>query len=166
MADRYKFATALDRLMSYVDVRGESECWLWTASVFSLNGYPRFWMNGRSVGAHRASWELSNGAEIPKGMFVCHSCDNPLCVNPAHLWVGTHKQNMLDMVGKGRSYTGGPKSPASGERCARSKLTEAQVKEIRREYELGATQAALSVKFNTTHANVHFIVTRKTWVDV
>jgi len=75
-------------------------CWLWTASK-SEDGYGYFRFDGGMRKAHRMSWLFTNG-EIPEGMFVCHSCDNPSCVNPEHLWLGTNQDNQDDMNEKGR----------------------------------------------------------------
>ena len=86
---------------------GPDSCWLWLAHT-NPKGYGRFAVGGRDggqEGAHRASWRLHHG-EIPPGMRVLHNCpagDNPTCVNPAHLWLGTDKDNMDDMVAKGRA---------------------------------------------------------------
>ena len=75
-------------------------CWMWTASTFN-DGYGKFKFEGKNRRAHRMSWIIENG-EIPEGMLVMHSCDNPLCVNPSHLSLGTPKENTRDMVNKNR----------------------------------------------------------------
>ena len=98
-----------------------SGCWLWTASITSA-GHGQFSLNGATVGAHRASYEFHIG-QIPEGMWVLHKCDVPSCVNPDHLFLGTHQDNMDDMNVKGRS-THGTKHWAV-------KLTEGKVLEIR-----------------------------------
>lgn len=90
----------LDRFWSKVDVRNPSECWLWRGSK-NERGYGRLTVNYKIRSAHRTAYELEHGI-IPKGMSVCHTCDTPSCCNPAHLWVGTHQDNMQDAVKKGR----------------------------------------------------------------
>jgi hypothetical protein len=99
-----------------------SGCWLWTGNA---SKYGHFQANGVQTLAHRVSWMIHHGG-IPKGMFVCHKCDTPLCVNPAHLFLGTQKDNMGDAKVKGRYEF--------GEQRWNSKLTKQQVLEIRQDY--------------------------------
>lgn len=89
------------RFWSNVDKRGPDECWPWTAHV-NRKGYGRITADGRSRPAPQVAWSLANRCTFPVGLLACHSCDNPSCVNPAHIWPGTPSQNMLDAVRKGR----------------------------------------------------------------
>lgn len=118
----------IDRFMSKVMVRSLDECWEWKTCK-NNGGYGQFYyrVSKKSrvdLGAHRFSYLLFKG-RIPKGLCVCHSCDNRSCVNPKHLWLGTRSDNMTDMVKKGR------KPLIDGERNKMSKLTEEQILYIR-----------------------------------
>lgn len=84
-----------------VDVRGPDECWHWLRSVRS-DGYGQIRINGRPDRAHRQAYRIAKG-EIPEGLFVCHTCDNRLCCNPAHLWLGAAVENVRDMIAKKRN---------------------------------------------------------------
>lgn len=116
------------RFWKFVDKRGEDECWSWKGQI--LNGYGRISIGARDLfsdGAHRVSWMIHNSQTIPTGMVVMHSCDNPGCVNPKHLSIGTYKDNHDDMVAKGRKKQVIP----VGEENGKAVLTEELVREIR-----------------------------------
>lgn len=79
---------------------GETSCWIWLGATDGR--YGQFWVDGRIVRASRFSWSIHNGIEFPKDKEACHKCDNTMCVNPSHIWPGTHKENLLDASSKGR----------------------------------------------------------------
>jgi hypothetical protein len=89
----------------YSKVEKTSSCWNWTHSKNKF-GHGMFSFQGKTIGAHRFSFDLHKGS-LPHNLFVCHSCDNPSCVNPSHLWLGTAKDNAQDMIKKGRHNNGG-----------------------------------------------------------
>lgn len=130
--------TLEERFWCEVDKNSHPLCWLWTGGSRKGNGYGDIRVGVNTRPAHRVSWGLHNGI-IPEGLFVLHKCDNPSCVNPDHLFLGTHQDNMDDMVMKGRSYTG-PHKPnpntfdRRGENNVKSILTDAQVYELRSKY--------------------------------
>ena len=131
----------------------EAGCWVWMGST-QVRGYGELISNKRKHLAHRASYEAFVG-KIPKGMYVCHACDNVACVNPNHLFLGTQKQNLQDMANKGRS-TRGVKNPMA-------KLTEEQVKEIKQKFAVGKTDVELSMQFNISRSTIYGIRNRRLW---
>jgi hypothetical protein len=104
-------------------------CWMWLGTDRGSNRYGSITVDGRHVPAHRYAWQLFRGA-IPDGLLVCHHCDTPKCVNPDHLFLGTHQDNVDDCKRKGR-LRGGTKTPLRGEANVRSKLTSEAVRAIR-----------------------------------
>lgn len=139
-------------------VRKTPTCWIWEGAKNGNFGHGIFrFDSGKNILSHRFSWTIHNGP-IPEGMNICHTCDNPPCVNPNHLWAGTTKDNVHDMIKKGRS------NPPRGERQGNSKLTEEQVRSIRKEYIPGVTlQADIAKKYNIRYQTVDGICKRKSW---
>ena len=148
-----------DRFWPKVAVRGPDECWPWNAYL-GRRGYGSIKaVNRRTLYAHRVSWELAHGP-VPVGMCVCHKCDNPACVNPGHLFLGTHADNMADKAKKGRA-------PAiAGERHWWSKLTEDDIGFIRCWSSAGWSHGSLAKAIGVSRSAVTLIVTRKNWAHV
>lgn len=145
----------------WASVEKTDECWVWTGKLNS-GGYGMMTVDGRKVRAHRFSWELHNGP-VPDTLFVLHNCpggDNRACVNPEHLWTGTHLDNITDCVKKGRN-----KYPRDthGERNGHSKLTEREVCEIRRLYSEGVRQSDLARRFSVSQSTILDIRKRRIW---
>lgn len=140
------------------------DCWLWTGAVTSA-GYGAFNViairtQKVTVQPHRYSWELANGP-ISDDLCVLHHCDTPLCVNPAHLFLGTRQDNMDDMIRKGRG--GQPK----GERNAWAKLTDGDVREIKRLLAEGVlSQRRIAERFGVNHGVVGRIKRGEGWCHV
>jgi len=151
--------TFTDRFWEKVDRRGADDCWEWTAAL-NEHGYGVMRPEGRRTGptikAHRVSLSLA-GVDID-GLVIRHSCDNPPCVNPAHLSVGTKADNSADMVARGRS--------PRGSRSGASKLTERQVAEIRARQAAGELHRVLAADYGVSRATITNIVTGRTWRHV
>ena len=148
-----------ERFWEKVDIRGKADCWPWTA-YRSPHGYGRIGRGGkrgRIETASRLAWELRNGP-IPDGLHVLHRCDNPACCNPAHLFLGTHGDNVRDMYAKGRANR--PK----GERHCCARFTPEQVHEVRRLYATGLfSQRMLGARYGVSHKAIGNVVSRRTW---
>jgi len=130
-----------------------SGCWLWLG-YGDKNGYGTFYPRGERWKAHRYSWFIHNGS-IPDGLMVCHHCDMPACVNPNHLFLGTNKNNLQDMVDKGRGPTGA-KNPSA-------KLSEIDINPIRND---SRPYPEIAKDYDITAQNVCYIKQRKTWKHV
>ena len=101
----------------------EDRCWL-TTGHHDKDGYSKVWIQPTYVSSHRVMWEVFNGEPLPSGLVIRHKCDNPSCVNPHHLEIGTQRQNQQDKVDRGNSL--------KGSKHHNSKLNELQVREIKR----------------------------------
>jgi hypothetical protein len=146
-----------ERFWEKVNILSEEECWEWKAYVIPDKGYGTFWYMGENTFSHRMSWFLANG-NIPSGLEVLHRCDNPPCVNPRHLFLGTQKDNMQDMIQKGRRFL------MIGELHANSVLTANDVIEIRRRRkETGEHYDSIGRDFNLHSNYARDICTYKTW---
>ena len=145
-----------ERFWSFVWMPKKDGCWLWRGSV-SSGGYGMLQVATKtSRRAHRVSWELHFGM-IQGDVCVLHTCDNPLCVNPKHLWLGSHADNMNDMSERGRSFS-------RGESNNNSKLTEDDVLEIRRLLKIShLVQRDIAKKFEVTATLVSSIKYYKNW---
>lgn len=151
---------AIDRF--FWKVEKTDACWNWVGAR-GKQGYGNFYMGGKYLRAPRASWMIHNG-EIPADMYVCHKCDNPKCVNPDHLFLGTCKENLKDQAIKGRRHRKG----AVGGRNRSAILTEAQVLEIRQRWDSGERKAeAMAAEYGLGSRNrIYEIVKRKTWKHI
>jgi hypothetical protein len=137
-------------------------CWVWLAGKQDC-GYGKFSGPKRAtVAAHRFSMALVE--VIPPNTCVLHRCDNPACVNPAHLFLGSQADNMLDKVRKGRHRFG--RNDYRGSRNPQSKLTESDVREIRRLHSIGAKQSLLATRYRVVASLISGIVARKLWQHV
>lgn len=150
-----------ERLMRHTHYDATCGCWEWTGS--KRNGYGRMIIGSRkdgtrkSMSAHRVSYELEYG-EIPDGMEVCHKCDNPSCVNPKHLFLGTRQDNIDDRERKGRNIT------FIGEEQPRAKLTKKSVKDARweRAYK-GTSFQALANRYGVSKKTMQNAINGVTW---
>jgi len=150
--------TLEERFWAKVDKQGPDECWEWQGAKIP-KGYGQIREGGhcnKSLLAHRVSYELAHGP-IPAGKFVCHHCDNPSCVNPAHLWIGTNAENLHDMIDKGRG------ADRRGERAGGVKLIEQDVHEIRRMLSRAISQTVIAKKYGVAQVTISMIKTGKTW---
>ena len=137
---------------------GPQGCWPWIGHR-QREGYGLVKRAGRAVLAHRVSYQIHRG-EIPAGMIVMHSCDNPCCVNPNHLVLGTNADNSRDCISKKRQ--------AYGEKNGVAKLTESQVQEIRQGYNklAGRTLQYLAQQYGVCHSQIWNIVRGRNWRHV
>lgn len=144
----------ITRFWLLVDKRSDEECWNWLGN--KRNGYGRFWVEDRLLSAHRVSWELAYGS-IKEGIKVLHHCDNPSCVNPSHLFLGTQTDNMQDMTKKNRR-----KGPIGSE-CHNVRLDETKVKDIRIARLNGLEYTEIASLFGVSKGCINHILNGRSW---
>lgn len=149
-----------ERFWEHVVPGREDECWEWQGALRGGYGYitltrtPRTW-----ILAHRLSWEIHNGP-IPDGLVICHHCDNPVCVNPVHLFIGTRKDNNADRAAKGR----GRENRQTGSNNTNAKLSEDDVRAIIAVLRSGRfTQGEIGAMFGISQPTVSAISRRVRW---
>lgn len=154
----------VDDILARAIPEPNSGCWLWERGIQTA-GYGMTYAGGnRYKLAHRAAYEIAIGP-IPAGFFVCHTCDNPCCVNPDHLFAGSHDDNVADKVRKGRQAKGAALAAtlntARGERHGMAKLSERQVTEIRAS---SLPQKTLAAQYGVAPGTIHRVKARKGWL--
>lgn len=134
--------------------KGLDSCWIWNDAK-DWQGYGRFYLDRRTPRlAHRVSWSIRNGT-IPQGLCVLHRCDNPSCVNPDHLWLGTVTENNNDCTAKDRRLKGSQQK--------NSKLDEIKVRQIRQKYCEGIFQTTLAIEYGVSVMTISRVVRKKVW---
>lgn len=164
---------AVARFVRYVDISGgSSACWPWTGARMGRHGYGHFTIGSRSIPASRFSLELALGRRLAAGMLACHTCDNPPCCNPLHLYEGTPSDNARDAMDRGQwsppAFVTRPRPDqmARGTQVNTAKLTEALVREIRRQYAGGLSSTRLAAAYGVVPSTIQRIVKRTYWAHV
>jgi len=153
-ADKKRFWDKIDKNGPITNRK--DRCWLWTASTVG-GGYGGFHLDGSTIGAHKISYEIHYGC-IPKKKLVLHSCDNPPCVRPEHLFCGTQKDNMHDMIKKGRANF------VRGQEHGSSKLSYTDVEEIRKIYAgRNISMRSIAIRFRISASQICEIVNGNAW---
>lgn len=149
------YSPLCERFWERVNIGGKNECWIWLGACVP-SGHGRVGDNNKVLVAHRVSWELTNGS-IPNNLFVLHKCDNPPCVNPRHLFLGTQTDNMKDMDLKGRRRWG------TMETHRKAKLNKEKVLEIRNSFSTGSKKKDLAKIYGVQETTINQIVNNRTW---
>lgn len=142
----------IERFMNKIEPIPWTGCWIWTAGI-NKAGYGIFAVNRKSQLAHRISYILYKG-KIPLGKFVCHSCDNPTCVNPDHLWLGTAKDNAVDRMVKGRN---------ADQRGYKSALAKWELKTVQAMREAKGSLNELTKQYGISKSQISKIRSGKCW---
>jgi len=149
---RYLKSSLRDRFEARITRLGADECWPFSGARTGNNGYLQIAReNGSRVYAHRLAWEFVNGP-VPDGLRILHRCDNPVCVNPKHLWLGTQRENVEDSIHKGRFNAFG-----------RQRLDAAKVREIRRLGARGLRHKDIAARFGVKRHTISGILSGQTW---
>lgn len=150
----------LKRFLNLVSIqKDKTKCWEIHLRPDS-SGYVQICIKGKMVLAHRLAWKIDQNKKVPKGYHVLHSCDNPKCVNPNHLFLGTHTDNMKDMAKKGRR-----KNINTGENNGRSKINYPIACKIRRLHAKGVERKRLSKKFRVSLSTIDGVVKYERWTE-
>ncbi len=149
----------------YASIKKVKACWLWTGSI-DKNGYGLTTYRGKLTKAHRAAYTEFKGS--PGELFVLHTCDTPACVRPKHLFLGTQKDNVQDMLSKGRGYVQTEahrlfQKTKVGERNSHAKLTEEDVLTIRARYAAGEKMIRMEEEYKVSYACIQFICHKRSW---
>ncbi len=142
------------RLLNRIIIK--NNCWIWCGAFNPKNGYGLLRDGEKTKLTHRLSYEIFKG-KIEKGKYICHSCDNKLCINPDHLWIGSQSENIQDALNKKRW------NPPRGESNGKSLLSEENVIEIRKLLEQNMKQNQIAEKFNIDQSTVSDIKRKKRW---
>lgn len=153
-----QLAKAGDRFWSKVDIRGKGECWPYQGYI-NVHGYGKIGIDRYPRSAHRVAWMLHNEQLIPDTMFVLHSCDNKTCCNPAHLRLGTHRDNVDDAIVR-RRYVD---TRSRGVNHHNSRLTRRDVLDIRQRFAEGEIGPTLAEEYGINSTIIHGIVYGKTY---
>lgn len=145
----------LNYLLARSIIDPDTNCWIWQRAV-QYCGYGKAKFGNKIQSSHRIAWQLANG-EIPEGAWVLHTCDNRLCVNPAHLFLGDIHSNTADKVAKGRQN--------KGEAVPQSKLTAEQVLEIRAKWP-ATNMTQLGLQYGVSRPKISAIIHRKNWKHI
>lgn len=152
--NKFKPKPLKERLFGKVVKTSKNGCWNWTGGKW--RGYGKIALNYKDYYVHRISYEIHNNLKLSKNVEVCHKCDNRACVNPKHLFIGTHKDNMSDAAIKNRM--------PFGVKCVGSKLDDNKVKFIRKMLsQKKMTGVQLGEKFGVFHSTIYQAASGKYW---